>query len=248
MDWPMRRVCCKITFLIFLVAPQSRSMLSAGQAGFVSDTRFCDRFPGSNAQVKIAACIAAIPEHGGIADATRLEGTQHIDAQLDVGSATKPIVLLLGPATYILNSASVNLFTGSYVVGYGAGRDSDKSTTIRRGSGRSPMILAAGEAGNHTRGFGLRHLVLDGGNTVGDAILIRYADTFYVEDVHVSNGVGSSAMRLLDEAWDFWITNSSFTVWGDKANAMIELAGRNGEAVVTDGHWQANQFGELGKS
>jgi hypothetical protein len=55
-------------------------------------------------------------------------------------------------------------------------------------------------------------------------------------------------MRLLDEAWDFWITNSSFTVWGDKANAMIELAGRNGEAVVTDGHWQANQFGELGKS
>jgi hypothetical protein len=242
-------VLCVMTFTwCFEVSAQSVNRIgpTSNQNIEASEIRFCDKFPGGTAGAKIAACIADIPATGGVADATSLQGPQLVNSNLDIGNPSKPVRLLLGVATYTLNSASLILHTGSHIVGSGSGRDSGKATTIRRTSGTTPMVRAAGQNGDHVRGFSLRRLRIDGGNAGGDGIVLRYVDTFQLDDLHMTNGGGSSALRLLDEAWDFWVVNSSFTVWGDREHATVELAGLNATTVVTDGHWYGNQLGELG--
>src|SRR6185369_834529 len=65
-------------------------------------TALCSRYVGANAGAKIAACIAALPSTGGVADATGIQGTQTI-AQNVFSGVTKPVDLILCGATYTVS-------------------------------------------------------------------------------------------------------------------------------------------------
>ncbi|HXE91298.1 MAG TPA: right-handed parallel beta-helix repeat-containing protein [Terriglobales bacterium] len=83
--------------------------------------RLCDAFSGADAGAKIAACIAALPSSGGVADARGLEGSQTISSTITIN---KPVKLLLGAATYELavsGSSPAISITSSNVTIEGAG-------------------------------------------------------------------------------------------------------------------------------
>ncbi len=61
-----------------------------------------DKFKGSDAGEKITQCVAALPGTGGVCDARNLAGPQQSAAGFTVGSATKPVQLMLGPTTLIV--------------------------------------------------------------------------------------------------------------------------------------------------
>ena len=87
-----------------------------------NNTRYADQFPGANAGEKIKNCINALPDTiGGICDARGFQGTQTIDIvdpTLTVGSATKPVTLLLGAATFN-TTKPITMGKGSQMIGVG---------------------------------------------------------------------------------------------------------------------------------
>ncbi|MBI1746951.1 MAG: hypothetical protein HYR55_10235 [Acidobacteria bacterium] len=89
---------------------------------------YADAFPGANAGEKIKNCINALPSTGGICDARGFEGTQTlaVDPTLMVGTATKPVTLLLGAVTFT-TTKPITLAKGSQIIGLG------KATVISSG-------------------------------------------------------------------------------------------------------------------
>lgn len=85
-----------------------------------------DRFKGADAGEKITQCIAALPESGGVCDARNLAGVQQSANGFTVGSASKPVQLMLGAATLIVaktiilqaRSSITGLPSGSGIAGY----------------------------------------------------------------------------------------------------------------------------------
>lgn len=61
----------------------------------ISNVQMCDQFAGATADLKIAACIAALPSNGGTADARGLQGNQSFASTLII---SKTVTLLLGAA------------------------------------------------------------------------------------------------------------------------------------------------------
>ncbi|MBI3933488.1 MAG: hypothetical protein HY316_02270 [Acidobacteria bacterium] len=68
-------------------------------ARVLNAVRLADQFPGADAGAKIAAAIADLPSTGGTVDARGLEGAQTLSSDILTG-VTKPLLLLLGAATY----------------------------------------------------------------------------------------------------------------------------------------------------
>jgi hypothetical protein len=66
----------------------------------INGVQMCDQYPGSTAGAKIAACFAALPTTGGVADACGIQGAQVI-ASDPFNGVTKPVVLKLCGATYV---------------------------------------------------------------------------------------------------------------------------------------------------
>ncbi len=222
---------------------------SAFKFGNLNNVMFANSFAGANAGAKIAAAITALPVTGGTVDARGLEGAQTISANLTLGSATKPVTLLLGAATYTLTTATIILQDGSAIIGMGGmSRDAGKGTTIQRTAGTTTMISATGIEGTHVRGFLLRGLFLNGGDTAGHGIVLDYVDTFKIEDVQLQDGGASNALRLLNEVWDYSVVNSSFNDWGDATNYTVDMVGLDATRQITDGHWYGVQLGEVGDS
>jgi hypothetical protein len=85
-----------------------------------------DKFKGADAGEKIAQCLAALPETGGVCDARNLSGGQQSASGFTVGSASKSVELMLGPTTLILGkpiilqarSSIVGLPSASGIGGY----------------------------------------------------------------------------------------------------------------------------------
>ncbi|HZM78500.1 MAG TPA: right-handed parallel beta-helix repeat-containing protein [Candidatus Limnocylindrales bacterium] len=201
------------------------------------------QFPGVDAGEKIANALADLPSTGGIVDARGLGGDQTIGAALTLGNVT----LLLGVGTYTLGAGvTIHLQNGSRIVGAGCSRELGYGTAIRRGAGSATMISAVGTAGaGHIRNFELRDFFLTGSGLAGHGIVVDYVDSFRFENVHCLHGGAGSALRILNDAWDFWIVNCGFSIWGDPANYTIYVAGLDGFNQITDGHWFGNQIGEL---
>lgn len=87
----------------------------------LNNTQMCDQFPPGTADVQINACIAALPSTGGIADARGLIGAQTVANEIDVGSSSKFVNLLL-PCGAVWNvtisngtSSAIKVFGGSSV-------------------------------------------------------------------------------------------------------------------------------------
>jgi hypothetical protein len=88
----------------------------------LNNTQMCDQFAGASADIKVNACIAALPTTGGIADARGLIGTQTVAGEIDVGgpagNPTKFVNLLL-PCGAVWN-VTINNGTSSAIKVFGA--------------------------------------------------------------------------------------------------------------------------------
>lgn len=83
----------------------------------VNNVRFADQFSGADAGAKIAAAIADLPSGGGIVDARGFAGNQSLSANLNIG---KPVVLLLGRATFALGTYQIQInSSGVEILGSG---------------------------------------------------------------------------------------------------------------------------------
>ncbi len=116
-----------------------------GTAGSVAtpdldQTRQCDQFPGADASVQINNCIADLPSSGGVADARGFQGAQAGSVTIAVGSATKPVTLLLGAMTLTSTANPVLQQAGSSsILGLGGGM-----LTSGSGAGPASQIVASG--------------------------------------------------------------------------------------------------------
>lgn len=80
----------------------------------------CDRYPGANMGAKIAACIAALPSSGGVADARGFQGAQSITSTISV---TVPVKLLICGATISVSASTAFSSTSAFTVeGCGTGQ------------------------------------------------------------------------------------------------------------------------------
>jgi hypothetical protein len=126
--------------------------------------RFVEDFTGDDAGGRIAACIAHLPPTGGTCDARGLEGSQTITQPLVVGSGTKPVVVLLGAATFAA-SAPITLEQNARVVG--VARD---ATVIRAAPGfdfaRHRALVRIGSSAP-VNGARLENLMVDGASAPG---------------------------------------------------------------------------------
>jgi hypothetical protein len=89
----------------------------------INSTQMCDQFAGATADVKLNACIAALPSTGGTADARGLIGAQTIAAEVDIGNSTTKFVNLVLPCGAVWNvtisngtSSAMKVFGGSSAV------------------------------------------------------------------------------------------------------------------------------------
>lgn len=64
------------------------------------NVQLCSRHAGATASVKIAACIAALPSTGGIADANGIQGASQTWTTDPFSGVTKPVMLLVSGATF----------------------------------------------------------------------------------------------------------------------------------------------------
>lgn len=84
----------------------------------LNNIRYADQFPGADAGEQIIACTSNLPATGGTCDAQGLEGEQTAAASFSVGSATKPVRLLLGAMT-LTTSGIIYVYDKSGIVGIG---------------------------------------------------------------------------------------------------------------------------------
>lgn len=90
--------------------------------------RIASQFPGSDMDAKVIAAIADLPATGGIVDARGLDGAQSIASALSIGTATKPVIVLLGVGT-ITTSATITVNDGSALIGLPQGMDTGSNDT-----------------------------------------------------------------------------------------------------------------------
>jgi parallel beta-helix repeat protein len=117
------------------IALISASIAFVSSALAQTPTVYCARYPGTDASRKLAACFAALPATGGVADATGIVGAQTLSFDPFQG-VSKPIRLLLGTASYAFR-AGLHLPTQSQIIGAGMG-----NTILREADGVSlPIAL-----------------------------------------------------------------------------------------------------------
>lgn len=68
----------------------------------INNVQYCNAYAGATADVKLAACFAALPTSGGVADANGIQGAQTLAAD-PFNGVTKSIQLLISGATFSHN-------------------------------------------------------------------------------------------------------------------------------------------------
>lgn len=131
-------------------------------ANSLNQTQFCDQFSGADASAKIAACIAALPTAGGIADARNLSDVGGSGSTtIDPGS--RSVTLLLGPYTY--NFSQVVLRSNFHIIGNGTGTGlsgTKQPTAIKATNGAIPLMVLGQTASEGQEDVVLRGLNLQG--------------------------------------------------------------------------------------
>jgi parallel beta-helix repeat protein len=201
-------------------------------------TVYCARYPGTDASRKLAACFAALPATGGVADATGITGVQTLSFDPFQG-VSKPIQLLLGAARYDLR-AGLHLPTQSQIIGAGI----DK-TILREADGVSlPIALeimpdSTGWASSVTlSGFTLD---LNGQNNRGPgqiyAIKMGRIKNGIVKGIIVQNSYGlyrgTSVGLAVNQGFHVTVTQSRFLNLG--AFPMNTAADHQSDAVYAAG-------------
>lgn len=167
---------------------------------------------GSNAGAWIASAIAALPSTGGVVDATGLGANVHtISAQLDIGSSTKPVSLLINPATRFqittISSSTtdaIRLFNGCHIEGIGAGgvgANGDQANFTVQSGCTVRSIIANGTQDGTQEFCSVCNVTLrsNTGSTVSKGLLYLtgiFAGSYFRDIYTVFNGGGGSALYL----------------------------------------------------
>lgn len=85
--------------IVFCAFTMEAAQVERSAAGAIENIKNCGSFEGASAGIKIGACIAALANTGGVADASDLHGQQLISNDI-FASTSKPIILKLSAATY----------------------------------------------------------------------------------------------------------------------------------------------------
>ncbi len=151
-----------------------------------------EQFQGNDAGAKIAQCIAALPPQGGICDARELSGSQAAAAGFTVGTANKPVELMLGPVT-LVTAGTIHVQAKSSIVGMSAaaGIGSDQSATVIKAADNTALGAVVQVDGP----FGvLQDLTVDGNRKGapkgGAAILVNTANRAEFFRVTAQNAPG----------------------------------------------------------
>ncbi len=203
-------------------------------AGNLNNVRKCDQFAGTDAGVKIAACIADLPAGGGIADARGLQGAEAISTTVAI---TKPTEILLD-ATALTSSVAPAF---SFDAGSGGSSlvctEATKITFANGMANFSRLIRIQntsditikgcdldGNGSNATAGEQNHNIIISGGTTdvlitqnvihdaQGDGILIANADRVFVTENTFYN-LGRQGVTLFGPTINnISVTNNKFRV------------------------------------
>jgi hypothetical protein len=172
----------KFAFLMLLGAP-----FAAAQTA-----QHADKFPGEDAGVKIAKCIAALPAQGGVCDARELSGQQSAAAGFNVGAPNKPVELILGPVT-LMTGGTIHVQAKSSIVGMpaAAGISSDQSATVVKAADNTSLGAVVQVDGSLAV---LQDVTVDGNRKGapkgGAAILVNAANRAEIFRVTAQNAAG----------------------------------------------------------
>lgn len=193
----------------------------------LNNVRKCDQFAGADAGVKIAACIAALPSTGGIADARGLEGAQTIATDL-WASTTTPFLLLLGGGTYSF-SAAQTVSSVSKIIGLSSRYSTSSSAvspTILRWTGGASAMFTVTSREVTFQDVGLTNA---GTGTVAIQINENYSKLFRIAAITESGEARWSSFVI---AYD----NSATTIQHSLSQIFINNAGEVAEIDIPRGN------------
>lgn len=199
----------QIVALALLVPPlSSQNHRSAIRGGTIA---LCDRYPGADASVKIAACIADLPAAGGTADARGLQGAQNISVDLFATSFGRPITLLLGdarftcPAYPVVNSACISLRSNTRLIGSGV-----TQTAIMLPNGWNDAFYRTVANANGAMDFEIASVEVNGnqGNYGGTERLTRQAHCIFVQQGFRFKVHDNTVHDCLGDAIEVWGTTT----------------------------------------
>ena len=196
-----------ITDLRAGLIPQPIGVDLAGEAAtkYLNKIRFADQFPGADAGAKIAACVADLPSTGGTCDARGLEGVQTATEDPFAGvPETKPVTLLLGHATYNINTTWTIPADGTAIVGVtgSGGNNVAISGSILRWTGLVGGTMMT--AWDRSDGV-ISHVTFDGNHLASRALalgsatgVVWHQNHWYLEHVMMTGAAVQSGVAFLD--------------------------------------------------
>ena len=212
-----------------------------------ASTNDCEEFSGATAGEKIAACIAALPQFGGIADASSFRGPQIIDTEISTGDKAS-VSLMLGHAVFQVK-AGFKIGGGFTVVGAGRGitiieQMEPAVTVFNVGAGATSFEIRDLSVRSASEQSGGAAVVLDGKGTSANANSliqnVEFVGQWIGVDAKVAagwrtdkcsfNNVRFRGIRINDTAngdeGDNWITDNVFSSDpGIDAIAIEHIAG-----------------------
>lgn len=159
---------------------------AAGDAKSAGNTQYAAAFPGTTADRKVAAAIAALEGHAGVVDARGLTGAQTWESPLTIVS---PVTLWLPCTTITANAQMFNIQTSGVHV-FGCGLGVSPWTTLG-----SPQTKIVGNLGSST------DLIVVQSRQRNTFSSTRLAD-FKIRDIFIDmNGTGRRAIYTTS-CWD----------------------------------------------
>lgn len=212
----------KIDYKIILLI--LAGMMLVGQtvnlrARYINNVRYCDQFPGANAGVKIAACMADIPAAGGIADARGFVGTSNvISVDMFVG-ITAPIKLIFGAATFTMTAQQNIAADRVYIEGVGV-----RGTTILFApTGNNQTAFKFANGGNIVIQGGIKDITIRSNDNTYVKTALNVVDVidFLIEDIEIGGSVAH--------------TGTSY--WSDPTFSSIAFQAQGRDSTIVRRYW-----------
>lgn len=204
----------------------------------VNSVRYANQYDGADAGAKIAAAIADLPSTGGTVDARGLVGNQTVSSTVAVGTASKPVTLILDHATtYIPASAALDMFSIG-PNGKVDGLSADVSGVTYTGK----AVKFVGAFSDGMRGS-LENFLIVGGGTGGTAVALVSSSSNQIVFVGVRHGriVGFGKGLDLDAQGTSMYVNANIFDDVEIKDAVVAIRLNAATGLQTSG----NQFSNI---
>jgi hypothetical protein len=205
-----------------------------------TNTWYAQNYSGATADVKIAACLAAVPAGGGTCDATGLIGAQTLAAEIDIPSYA---VLLLGPATFTASASPVfTMGVDSRLSGFT--HSTHTGITIINVPSGGTGVRGAGTLGSINNGWTVENIAFEGTSETDGSIgidLIATLEAIVTSNqlIHLQTGIriggngNCSCYNLLADNWgggsgtglgvfeDYQVTANQNTSYSDVVHGTV---------------------------